>query len=110
MKENKGETILFVDGNILHVGKLKIEEPKPFRNELTKSFSFSCEVNDDAGLRQLFGETSDGVDVEYRVCCTSERQYPRYPRKMKKAIKKLTLPDKRMTRLMNKLMIKGLWK
>lgn len=108
MKKNKDETILFADGDILHVGKLKIEEPNPFKNELTKSFSFSCEMNDDAGLRKLFTESSHGVDVTYRVCGTMERRYPRYPRKMKKAIKKLTLPDQRMTRLMNRLMIKGL--
>lgn len=106
--ENEDGMILFADGNILHVGKLKIEEPKPLKNELTKSFSFSCKVDDDAGLRQLFRETSDGVDVMYMVCGTTERRYLRYPRKIKKAMKKLTLPDQRMTRLMNKLMIKGL--
>ncbi len=105
MKKNKDETILFVDGNILHVGKLKIEEPKPFKNELTKSFSFSYEVDDDAELRKLFTESSHGVAITYRVCGTMERRYPRYPRKMKKALKKLTLPDQRMTRLMNKLMM-----
>ncbi len=103
--ENEDGMILFVDGNILHVGKLKVEESKPYKNEITKSFSFSCKVNDDAGLRKLFTESLHGVDVTYRVCGTMERRYPRYPRKMKKALKKLTLPDQRMTRLMNKLMM-----
>ncbi len=103
--ENEERMILFADGNILHVGKLKVEKPKPYKNELTKSFSFSCEVNDDAGLRKLFTESLHGVDATYRVCGTMERRYPRYPRKMKKALKKLTLPDQRMARLMNKLMM-----
>ncbi len=84
---DKDEALLFVDGNILHVGKLRVEESsaKPIKEVFTQSFSFSCKTDDDVEIKKLFRETSCGVDVEYRICGTSERrQFPRYPRKIKK--------------------------
>lgn len=97
------EELLFVDGNILHVGNIKVEQPHDFKKEFSKSFSFSCELEPSADLTKLLGCDHDKVDIIYKVSGTESRTYPRYPRKMKKALKKLMMPNQRMTRLMNKL-------
>ncbi len=103
---------LFIDYcTACRVGKVFIEKPKPFENETTQSFTFSCKADDNAGLRKLKETADGGMYIEYKVRGTMERRppyYPRYPRKIKKALKKLMLTDQRTTRLMNKLMIKGL--
>lgn len=56
------------------------------------------------GLAKLMGEANSKVDVFYMVRERRKHVWPRYPRKMKKALKKLAMPDQRITRLMNKLM------
>ena len=92
-------------GNVgtLIYGSARIEKPSA-KKVWSESFTFSCSVTDNSDLRSLFGR--DGMDVMYRVCGTTERGYPHYPRKMKKALKKLANGRSRNTRLMNKLKIK----
>ena len=100
-----GETF-FVKGDILRTGNIKVA-PEPAsltREAFKKSFSFSCELDSSADLTKLIGSDNDKVDVFYKVSKTTKRTYSCYPRKMKKALKKLTMPDQRMTRRMNKLM------
>ena len=107
--ESKGTTmgeIFFVKGDILRIGNIKVA-PEPAglsRKAFKRSFSFSCEIEPSADLSKLMGSGSGKVDVFYKVRETKERTYPRYPRKMKKALKKLALPDQRTTRRMNRLM------
>lgn len=99
-----GETF-FVKGDILRTGNIKVA-PKPTsltREAFKKSFSFSCELEPSEELAKLMGEANSQVDVFYMVRERRKRVWPRYPRKMKKALKKLTMPDQRMTRLMNRL-------
>ena len=107
--ESKGTTMgetFFVKGDILRIGNIKVA-PEPAglsRKAFKRSFSFSCEIEPSADLSKLMGSDNDKVDVFYKVSRTTRRTYHRYPRKMKKALKKLTMQDQRMTRRMNKLM------
>ena len=104
-----GETFL-VKGDILRTCNIKIA-PEPAsltREAFKKSFSFSCELDPSADLSKLIGSDNDKVDVFYQVSETAKRTYPRYPRKLKKALKKLTMGGERMTRRMNKLSLGGL--
>ncbi len=103
--------IFFANGDILRSSNIKIA-PEPAsltREAFNKSFSFSCEIEPSAELINLLGSGSGKVDVFYKVRETKERTYPRYPRKMKKALKKLTMLDQRTTRRMNKLMLRNPW-
>lgn len=97
---------MITNGDNLYVGNINIatESYSFTKKDFNKSFSFSCELEPSADLTKLFGSDNDKVDIIYKVSGTMRRTYPRYPRKMKKALKKLTLPDQRMTRRMNKLM------
>ena len=100
-----GETF-FVKGDILRIGNIKVA-PEPAglsRKAFKRSFSFSCEIEPSADLSKLMGSDNDKMDVFYKVSRTTRRTYHRYPRKMKKALKKLALPDQRTTRRMNRLM------
>ncbi len=103
MENNKG-IVLFANGDILHVGKVKVEQPSNLKKEFSKSYSFSGELDSSADLGKLMGGDNDKVDIICKVSGVARRTYPRYPRKMKKALKKLSMPDQKMTRLMNKLM------
>ena len=99
-----GETF-FIKGDALRIGNIKIA-PEPAsltREAFKKSFSFSCELDPSADLSKLIGSDNDKVDVFYQVSETAKRTYPRYPRKLKKALKKLTMGGERMTRRMNSL-------
>lgn len=93
--------ILIGNVDTLSYGSARIKQPL-FKKAWSKTYSFSCNITDNTDLRSLF-DCNDGVDVMYRVCGTSERRYSRYPRKMKKALKKLAKGGCRKTRLMNKL-------
>ena len=100
-----GETF-FVKGDILRIGNIKVA-PEPAglsRKAFKRSFSFSCEIEPSADLSKLMGSDNDKVDIIYKVSCSTKRKYLRYPRKLKKALKKLTMQDQRMTRRMNRLM------
>lgn len=97
-----GETF-FVNGDVLRICNIKVA-PEPAgisRKAFKKSFSFSCELNSSADLSKLMGSDNDKVDIFYQVSETAKRTYPRYPRKLKKALKKLTMGGERMTRRMN---------
>ena len=96
-------------GVILHVGNIKVEQPHDFKKEFSKSYSFSCELDPSTNLTNLIGNGNDKVNIIYKVSGTTRRTYPRYPRRMKKALKKLSMPGQRITRLMNKLMFYNPW-
>jgi hypothetical protein len=101
-------TLLFCNGNILKVGKVNYGEKKisssEFTKDMNKGFTMSCTVDSiNSDLMKLF-EDRDSVDC-YIVRGTAERTYPRFPRKLKKALKKLQEGRwVRLTRRMNKLM------
>jgi hypothetical protein len=101
-------TILFCNGDVLKVGKVNYGEKKITSSEFTKnmnnSFTMSCTVDTvNSDLKELF-EDRGGIDC-YIVRGTAERTYPRFPRKLKKALKKLQEGRwVRLTRRMNTVM------
>ena len=101
-------TILFCNGDVLKVGKVNFGDKKISSSEFTKnmnnSFTMSCTVDTiNSDLMKLF-EDRDSVDC-YIVRGTAERTYPRFPRKLKKALKKLQEGRwVRLTRRMNTVM------
>lgn len=101
-------TILFCNGDVLKVGKVNFGEKKvtssEFTKEMNKGYTMSCTVDTiNSDLMKLF-EDRDSVDC-YIARGTTEKTYPRFPRKLKKALKKLQEGRwVRLTRRMNKLL------
>jgi hypothetical protein len=101
-------TILFCNGDVLKVGKVNFGEKQvtssEFTKEMNKGYTMSCTVDTiNSDLKKLF-EDRDSVDC-YIVRGTTEKTYPRFPRKLKKALKKLQEGRwVRLTRRMNKLL------
>lgn len=99
-------TLLFCNGNVLKVGKINYGEKKitssKFTKNANKGYTMSCTVDtNNPDLKKLF-EDRGGVDC-YIVRGTTKRTYPRFPRKLKKAKKKLQDGRwVRLTRRMNK--------
>lgn len=83
--------VWFYDKNTLHFSKMEVEQPTRPENAFPQSFSFSCQIAPGSNLGFLTGEKL--------------RTRLRYPRKMKKVLKKLFDGNyTRTTRLMNKLL------
>ncbi len=99
------EGIIINNCGRLNYGKARIKLSS-FKNEWNQTYSFSCTAKDDDNLRRL-SDCSSAGDCTFIVSGTVERRYPRYPRKMKKALKKLAKGGCRKTRLMNKLAMCG---
>lgn len=101
-------TLFFCNGNILKVGKINYGENRvkssDFAKDMTKGFTMSCTVDTiNSDFKELFADRG-GVDC-YIVRGTAERTYPRSPRRLKKASKKLQEARwVRLTRRMNKLL------
>lgn len=96
MGEREENLMLFVGGNILHVSNLKIDSSEIDKWNKQNNFTVSCKFEDNKALRNLFGKIEG----------TSETQYNHFPRKLKKAMKKLSMCNQRITRRMNYLMQK----
>ncbi len=91
----KGDLMLFVGGNILHVSNLKISSEGIDKWNDNTNFEVTCDITDNTAIRNLFGKVSG---------TSSNHQCKKLPRKLKKAMKKLELCDQRRTRRMNYLM------
>lgn len=83
------QRIIMNNGNITYANKSKVEKPIT-KSDFEQKYTFSCSIDTtNSDLKNLFA-INNGVDCfVIRGTSSRHKEYRRYPRKMKKRLKKI---------------------